>query len=65
MGDGAGSSDGNGGGEAIEEGGEAEKVVAVAVGDVDVCEGSVGGGEEVLDPVYEAGGLRGGEERVD
>ncbi len=37
VGDGAGGSDGDGGGEAIEEGGEAEKVVAVAVGDVDVC----------------------------
>ena len=39
---GSGSRDCGGIGEAGQDGGEAEEVVAVAVGDVDVCEALVG-----------------------
>ena len=56
---------GYGGGvrEALEEGREAEEMVSVPVGDVDVGQALVG--EEVFDPVGQGVCLRFGEEGVD
>ena len=58
MRQGAAGRDGGGVGKAFEQGGEAEEVVAVAVGDVDCRELFVG--DEGGDPVREGGGLGAG-----